>query len=126
MNDYQDAFISYSHQDRNVMEKIVEALKFANIRVWTDFELRASENWKYQIRDKLKNVVALIYLASPNSSKSKWVQAEIEDASNRNIPIFTLLIDGTSDDIVFGENPNQHIDCRGENLVSGISQLLTR
>ena len=82
------AFISYSHQDRALADRLQIALQqlarkrrtqIRNISVFRDAtNLSANPNLWTSIENGLDNSEFLIYLASPEAVRSEWVQKEIE------------------------------------------------
>ena len=84
-------FISYSRQDRNFVERLSAALKFAGVQTWTDVEnIAAGANWQNEIEKGLLQAQVFLYVASRNTSTSKWMEQELAafmQGAGRVIPI---------------------------------------
>lgn len=78
MNQDDYVFISYSRRDREFVEKLSSDLRKRGISVWIDTEnIQAGTNWQSEIERGLGNASALIFVISPNSTKSKWMIEEL-------------------------------------------------
>jgi hypothetical protein len=92
-------FISYSHQDKVVVEKIISRLKIEGHDIWVDsIKLRPGDNFSRKIEEGLEQADALIVVISYNSFRSKWVQAEfsaiaLQQISKRERRIIPVKID---------------------------------
>ncbi|KPA17523.1 molecular chaperone Tir, partial [Candidatus Magnetomorum sp. HK-1] len=69
-------FISYSHNDKNFVLKFAKHLRKKQISVWLDERIRSGNSWKKEISDTIKFTDYLIWIASPDSIKSKMSQWE--------------------------------------------------
>jgi hypothetical protein len=85
-------FISYSRRDRAFVDRLVENLGQAGIRVWQDVdEIYAGSDWQAEISKALVGASALLFVASQNSVDSAWMTHElqffIQRKSSKIIPI---------------------------------------
>lgn len=73
------AFISYSHEDREWAERLSQDLHHSGVEVFYDREgLRAGPPWESQLKDVLlKESRHLVVLWSEAASKSDWVRREL-------------------------------------------------
>lgn len=84
-------FISYSRRDREIVDKIANALKKSDVEAWVDREdIRAGNSWRLQIVEAIEACDAFILVLSPNSVASDNVRKEIDlaqDSGRVTIPI---------------------------------------
>ena len=76
-------FVSYSHRDKEAVEKTVgELFSRYGINIWYDVELFAGKNWDtVAIRAlRSKNCMAVLYFASEDSLTSENVEKELDTA----------------------------------------------
>jgi len=94
-------FVSYSHQDREFVDWLVLKLRHNGIDVWWDAnELAVGDYIKDKIREGISVSSAFIIILSEHSSKSKWVQYELNsallyNATKNNIKIIPIKVDGS-------------------------------
>ncbi|MDQ3934219.1 MAG: toll/interleukin-1 receptor domain-containing protein [Actinomycetota bacterium] len=89
----QQAFISYSHRDRDVAFALRDCLDRNGVRVWIDV-------WRMgigrRITEELGHALAgsnyVVVLASPHSMSSPWVQAELDTALQAELHGEALLL----------------------------------
>ena len=87
-------YISYSHHDKLIVDQFVTALSSRGLPVWQDIsEIAPGDNWQEAIESGIKSASALLYFISANSTKSEWMQREIEAFIRRDLPIIPVMID---------------------------------
>jgi hypothetical protein len=91
-------FISYSHKDRDIAEKISRALEANKIDPLWDDNLIPGTGFHEQIKDYIAQSHILMPLLTESSSKRGWVHQEIGYAMALHIPVFPL----TTEDILPG------------------------
>lgn len=94
-----DVFISYSRKDTAIADKICEALDRNNITYFIDRQgMGGAMEFPAQLADAISNCKIMLYLASKNSYKSKFTNAEITFAFNKKEPgsILPYIIDGSN------------------------------
>jgi hypothetical protein len=70
-------FISYSHKDRDLVDRIVAGLKLDGHDIWMDaLRLKPGDNISAKVEEGLNQAEALIVVISENSFRSQWVQQE--------------------------------------------------
>ena len=69
-------FISYSREDRDVVESLSDMLSEFGYSVWWDREITAGESVDDRITAALEAAIAVIVLWSNSSMTSTWVQWE--------------------------------------------------
>lgn len=94
----KNIFISYSHQDKGLVERLANDLKAAGLAVWWDqWEVKVGQSIVQKVSDGIESSAYLIAVLSPHSSQSNWVQQEIGSAmmkqlsAERGITILPLL-----------------------------------
>lgn len=87
-----DVFLSYSHKDREIAERIVKAVEEQGWSVWWDQRLLAGRPFEKDIREALgKQARCVVVLWSGNAVRSKWVESEARRAEERNILVPALI-----------------------------------
>lgn len=117
-----NAFMSYSHNDSVMAERIEMTLENAGIKVWRDRnQIFAGENFVRKIEGGLTSSRAFILLLSPNSVQSNWITDEYTSAltlSNEPanpIVIIPVLLKGAQDeDVPPLLRATQRVDLRDE------------
>lgn len=86
-------FISYSHIDSEIADKLSQILNKTEIDFFLDKKnIKWGENLQEKIIDELDNKTThIIPIISPASIKSQWVVYEIITAKNKNITILPFL-----------------------------------
>ena len=80
-------FLSYAHQDRELVETLHDKLSIAHHDVWFDEELRGGQQWWDEILTRIAESDMVLFVASPDSFRSKACGLEIAwaVATNRKI-----------------------------------------
>lgn len=88
-------FLSYSHKDAPIMERVKSTLLDNKLKVWTDEDLiPGTPVWEQAIEKAIESAGCLTVVLSPNAKASIWVRQEIGYARIQDIPIFPVLADG--------------------------------
>lgn len=92
-------FISYSHHDKESVDKIASRLKEEGHVVWIDsLQLKLGDNISERISDGISQADAIIFATSSESLNSKWMQVEfsaiaIQQISKRQQRIIPVRLD---------------------------------
>jgi len=89
-------FLSYAHQDRETVETLHDKLSIAHHNVWFDEDLRGGQQWWDAILERIAESDLVLFVASPDSFRSKACGLEVAwaAATNRRImPIEVSSID---------------------------------
>jgi hypothetical protein len=89
-------FISYSQQDRDYVNGLVQALESHDLPVWMDDRIDYGEPWPAEIEKQLRECQAFLVVVSPRSEASHWVQCELQLALKLKKPIFQCCWRGNS------------------------------
>ena len=87
-------FISYSHKDRNYVERLEKKLIEEGFNVWIDHRIDYGTQWPKAIQKALDACDAFIVVVTENAFESEWVQNEVARAKRKGKPIFPLLLEG--------------------------------
>lgn len=86
-------FVSYSRQDQETVDRIIEAIKRAGRDVWIDREkLKEGELWRASVVQAIDDADLFLIMLSPNSATSKMVQKEIDLAEGANIDLVSVVL----------------------------------
>ena len=120
-------FISYSHEDREFVERLAKALHNAGEEVWWDqWEILGGDSLIQKIFEEgLAQAAAFVVVLSSESVKSKWVRQELDVATVRKIEGVTKIIPVVRDNV---EIPTAlrallRIDMR-QNFEEGVQRII--
>jgi hypothetical protein len=88
-------FISYSHADAGYVQRLAAELEAAGVPVWFDRNLGPGAGWSFEIEDWLRTSAAVVPVVSDMSSRSQWVDREIDFAQELGTPILPIYLGGT-------------------------------
>jgi tetratricopeptide (TPR) repeat protein len=88
------AFISYSHKDKEYVDRLQAALEEEGFEVWVDERINYGEEWTRVVQQHVDGCDAFIAVISKNAEESDWVQSELARAKRKKKPIFPLLLEG--------------------------------
>ncbi len=94
----QHIFVSYAGTDRAQVEPIYQRLNYAGLPMWIDNldvkeGLRGGEPWREGLADALQAAMAVVWMVSPASVSSDWVQAELRRALELGKPLIPYELD---------------------------------
>jgi len=79
-------FISYSHKDQDIVEKVAVLLKERDIDVWYDeWKLTVGSSLIHEIQEGIRKADFVIIFFSKNAEASKWLKEEYEASKVRQI-----------------------------------------
>jgi len=118
-------FLSYSRRDLELMKKTRDALRAANIAVWTDESIPTdSPHWQVVIAKAIEHAGCLLVILSPDAKQSPWVLRELNYAATHQIPIMSMLARGTeAESVPFPLSGAQYVDARSA-FDTGISVIM--
>lgn len=112
-------FISYSHQDREWLEKFQIALKpfIRNqaFKVWADEQIQTGDNWQKEIDDALDSTKVAVLLVTQNFLASDYINdVELKhflaQSKKKNVVIFWIAVAQTN----YEETPLNAIQCANQ------------
>lgn len=71
------AFVSYSHDDRNLVHSIIYMLQGRGYRIWFDKEIAPASEFPLDISEHLQKSVCVIFLISDAFLHSEWCKKEM-------------------------------------------------
>lgn len=95
-------FISYSHEDANVFERAkahLSALTLgeANLRIWSDVDIEAGDDWREEISTALHEASAAVLLLSADFMNSNFIRNDelphLLEAAEEGLKIFWVKAD---------------------------------
>jgi len=95
-------FISYSHKDREIVDKVIDFLTSQGIDIWVDKQglSPGTPSWQNGIQHAIEDANAIVVVLSPDSKDSEWVGNEISYAGLFRKQIFPILVRGDASDSV--------------------------
>jgi len=121
-------FISYSHANKTIVERLIADLAQHGINIWIDKQgLKAgTRNWEQALRDAISGSKAVLLAASPDSRRSNYVQDELSIAEMYNRPLYPVWAAGEQwiDCIPMGLGKMQYIDVRTGSYDNGVREIV--
>ncbi len=71
-------FVSYAHEDADIVYAELQWLKELGFHVWYDESISPGSRWSDELADALKDSALFLYFASPQSVNSEHCQDEIK------------------------------------------------
>ncbi len=91
--DWFDVFLSYSTQDRTLVQELSQMLDQANLRVWIDEEqIEYGRNILDGIEEGLAQSRFLFACLSPSFATSKWCQTEYRALLKKEIDCSSTIV----------------------------------
>lgn len=86
-------FLSYKHEDRDIVAKIAKFLEQLGLDVFWDHRLQSGEGWDTRIEQELEEAQCVIVAWTSQSRESRWVRNEARRALERNVLVPALVED---------------------------------
>jgi pSer/pThr/pTyr-binding forkhead associated (FHA) protein len=119
---FPSIFISYSHQDRSLIDQLAADLRRRQVRVWFDERLQIGEDWRDQIKTAIEDCDAMVLVMSPRSLASQYVDEEIKMAQKAGKRLIPLLMEPCP--IPDYLSSLQYGDLHGSNYQSSVGELI--
>ncbi len=117
-------FISYSRNDQEYVDRLVDYLSGHGVPTWIDRNTDFGARWIREIRDRVDGCVALVVVMTPTAEDSIWVEREVDRAEKGEKPIYPLLLEGKP---FFVLSTSQYVDVSNQSLPPAqFGQLLAR
>jgi len=118
-------FISYSRRNQYVADRLRLDLERAGLRPWLDKRsIKADERWMDSIRTGIETCACFLYLCSPESSVSTYVQQECDYANQTGRRRIILRVAGRPDELPLSTNEWTHIDFVNSDYWDSLHKLL--
>jgi hypothetical protein len=96
-----DVYISYSHRDRQIAERVHSDLTAAGIDAFRDVpNILPGMNWQDAIADAIASATVVVALRSPDAAESRLVRRDIELAQANNTPIIPVIVAGSLESVL--------------------------
>jgi WD40 repeat protein len=87
-------FISYAHEDREYVEKLVAFLHGEGIDTWHDAQLTPGRRFGEALQQKIAQCAAFLLVMTPASYASEFVHDELDCARENDRDLMPLLLEG--------------------------------
>jgi hypothetical protein len=94
MDNQSFVFVSYDHDDSDVVFPIIESVSASGYALWYDKGINISSTWTDEIALAIMKCKIFVVFISKNSVESSYVRSEIEFALNNKIKIIPVYLDG--------------------------------
>lgn len=124
---YYHIFLSYSHKDSAIMQRIRADLHRANLQVWTDEGIEpGTPSWQKAIEVAILGSCTLVCILSPDAAKSEWVREELNFARTHGKPVLLMMARGDERvSVPFGYSTSQWVDIRQrESYAENVKRLI--
>jgi hypothetical protein len=122
-------FLSYSHDDKQIVTEVAERLRAAGINVWFDLsEIRWGDSLRERIDRGLDSADFMAFFMSPNSMGKAWPRAELNAiiskqlSGDRGAMVLPILLDDTEIPPVLRDI--RYVDLRDHDVESKSQQLI--
>lgn len=88
-------FISYSHTDRFLVDKMVAILRSGGQEPWIDDELRVGSNWREQLRISIASCDGIVLAITPAWISSEYCQWEFTTAVDLGKFVIPIILEKT-------------------------------
>jgi len=106
MHPIKHIFISYSHKDNDIYIKLLRKQlsvleRNRSVRIWTDQDIRAGENWETKIHEAIEMADLSILMISANFFESEYIQEDelpaiLEREKNTQLTLFPIILEPCS------------------------------
>jgi hypothetical protein len=87
-------FISYSHKDKEFVDKLVRDLGQLGVSTWVDYlNIHAGQDWQDELQQALRNAEIVLFVASQHSTARPYIASELKEALNISITVIPLIVD---------------------------------
>lgn len=86
-------FVSYSHADTKIVDKILRVIDNEKYRMWYDDTMEIGDDFRMELHNKIENCYAVLLFVSKSSMNSKFCGMEIITAYKFNKRIYPVYIE---------------------------------
>lgn len=118
-------FISYSRQDLEFAQHLVNDLSAAGLNIWFDqISIQPGENWDIAVENGLRQALAVLVVISPDSMASRNVRNEVNFALNFDQALLPVLYRPAQ--VFLNLQSIQWLDLSSENLYKNNLTMLVQ
>lgn len=121
-------FLSYARTNSDIVTQLKSDLEAQGFNIWIDQEgiLPGAPDWEEAIRKAIRAAFAVLYIATPEARKSRFVKDELRIAELYERPIYPLWARGRDwmDATPIGTGGVQYIDIHEESYQQGIQEVV--
>jgi formylglycine-generating enzyme required for sulfatase activity len=128
--DQMRIFVSYSHADDAAVQRLQRDLEQAGATIWIDHEslIPGMPDWEEAVREGISQASFVVYAASPDARKSRYVRDEINLARSKGRDVIPFWVAGDDwlDCAPLGWGGTQYSDGRDASYATGLQKLMRR
>lgn len=111
-------FVSYAHNDSNIVKKLISSIKNRNYPVWFDEELNVGDRWRDELARAIIDSTGVIVMMSPASATSEYVQSEVSLARKTNRRVLPVMLSELAPEHFWDLSGIQYEDVRNNKTLS--------
>ena len=89
-------FVSYSHDDDDLVHREIDWLQSQGFNVWYDEGISGASRWRDELAERIQKCHLFLFYASPQSVASQVCREELEYALEKERPILSVHLAPTS------------------------------
>jgi hypothetical protein len=123
-------FISYSHSDRDVVDKLTNRFQIDNVNYWRDDkDLQVGDIIDKAISRGIQENVLFLVVLTPTSIESRWVERELDEAAHEEVEGRKVVLPVVAKNLDAERIPPRlrkklYVDISGRNFNTGYEKLL--
>lgn len=86
-------FVSYSHEDKDIVYTIIKKFQESGYRVWFDEGIKHGNDWRAYIENRISFCECFVAMISKNFLDSKWCPRELKYADENNKKISCIYLE---------------------------------
>ncbi len=121
-------FVSYSHVDTQTVDEVMHVLDKEKFRMWYDDAMEIGDDFREELKDKIKKCTGVLVFISENSMRSKFCGMEIITAfkyDKRIYPIYLSESVTVPDALKFILENLQHVKSEGIRTEKYLAKLIS-
>src|SRR5438105_4940598 len=94
-----DVFISYAHEDEDLVERLRAALERRGREVWSDTEIEPADRWKDAAHEAIERSDAVLFVVSVASLASDPCRLEMAHATAMHKRLIVVAVEDAAADV---------------------------
>jgi len=123
-NEKFDVFISYAREDGEFVATLLSRLGNENILAFADRSIKPGEEWLSRLEYALKESKVILFLVTPNSLRSNWVNAEAGAAWILKKTLIPILLDADHTQLIEFLRSRQTHKLKKSEEIEGVVDIL--